>query len=81
MRLVPKHLWALEAHSKTTVQMEVVKDSRLKLLIIQILLNPNNGVRLRKVVSEYNAHIDAYDILEESFKLKEELKVMNSAPS
>ena len=55
-----------------TTQMEVVKDSRLKLLIIQILLNPDNGRRVRQVVSAYNAHSDAYDLLEESFKLQEE---------
>ena len=55
-----------------TRQMEVVKDSRLKLLIMQILLNPDDGRRVRQVVSAYNAHSDAYDLLEESFKLQEE---------
>ena len=55
-----------------TTQMEVVKDSRLKLLIMQILLNPDDGRRVRQVVSAYNAHSDAYDLLEESFKLQEE---------
>ena len=55
-----------------TTQMEVVKDTRLKLLIMQILLNPDDGRRVRQVVSAYNAHSDAYDLLEESFKLQEE---------
>ena len=49
-----------------------VKDSRLKLLLMQILLNPNDGRRVKQVISEYNAHIASYDLLEKNISLQEE---------
>ena len=48
-----------------------VKDSRLKLLLIQILLNPNKRRRVKQVISEYNAHIASYDLLEKNISLQE----------
>ena len=42
-------------------KMQDVKDSRLKLLILQILANLKNERRVRQVISEFNTHIASYE--------------------
>ena len=56
-------------------KMQEVKDSRLKLLIMQILENLNNKRRVSQVISEFNMHIAAYEELEENIILQTKAKV------
>ena len=55
-------------------RLKEVKDSRLKLLIMQILRNPEEKGRMRQVISEYQTHLDTCGELEENFNLKEKKK-------
>ena len=50
------------------------KDSRLKLLIMHILRNPEDKRRVRQVISEFKTHLDAFGELEENFNLQEKEK-------
>ena len=50
------------------------KDSRLKLLIMQILRNPEDKRRVRQVISEFKTHLDAFGEIEENFNLQEKEK-------
>ena len=54
-----------------TKRLKRVEKSRLKLLIMQILENPDNKRRVRQVVSQYKTDISAYEELEEIIKLQE----------
>ena len=57
-----------------TKHLQEVKDSRLKLLIMQILENPNNKRGVRQVVSQFKKDISAYKELEENIILEEKVK-------
>ena len=57
-------------------RLQEVKESRLKLLIMQILLNSDKKRRVTQVYSEYKAHIAAYDELEKNFNYQIEKKEM-----
>ena len=55
--------------------MQDVKDSRLKLLILQILANLKNERRVRQVISEFNTHSASYEEWEENIILRIKAKV------
>ena len=57
-------------------RLKEVKDSRLMLLIMQILRSPEEKRKVRQVISEFKTHLDAYSELEENFNLKENEKEM-----
>ena len=56
-------------------KMQDVKDSRLKLLILQILANLKNERRVRQVISEFNTHSASYEEWEENIILQIKAKV------
>ena len=61
---------------KVRQRLQEVKESRLKLLIMQILLNSDKKRRVTQVYSEYKAHMAAFDRLEKHFNLQIEKREM-----
>ena len=61
--MVKKFVFGDQTVCKRDKKMQEVKDSRLKLLIMQILENLNNKRRVSQVISEFNMHIAAYEEL------------------
>ena len=69
-------LQILDIKVKVRQRLQEVKESRLKLLIMQILLNSDKKRRVTQVYSEYKTHIAAYDELEKNFNLQIEKREM-----
>ena len=59
--------------------MQEIKDSRLKLLILQILENPDDKRKVKMSISMYKAHIADFDKMEENNVLQERLKQEENA--
>ena len=60
-------------------KMQEIKDSRLKLLILQILENPDDKRKVKMSISMYKAHIADFDKMEENNVLQERLKQEKNA--
>ena len=61
---------------KVRQRLQEVREFRLKLLIMQILLNSDKKRRVTQVYSEYKAHMAAFDGLEKHFNLQIEKREM-----